>query len=110
MIHGKLKDGKLTNITYREPVTWDDGGVDVELVEMPMEMGTLAYDATQKKAKLVVTEDNRLDKISASGKVQVALAIRLSTLWPAQIKLAHRERIQAIIDAAAAQGIAVLDD
>lgn len=67
MIYGKLLNGHLTDIFERDPITWDDGGVDVPLTSMPLTFQALTYDANTQSA--VVVDPNIKAKLIAKGVV-----------------------------------------
>lgn len=105
MLYGRLEPvtGRLSNIWDREP-----GPNDVLLMAMPLVDPPWSYDAANKLAVAATqTEPERLDGLAMPRRVQAALILRASSAWGG-LSAQRKARIQAIIDDAAAQVIALL--
>lgn len=105
MLYGRLDPvtGRLSNIWDREP-----GPDDVPINSMPTMIGPWIYDAINREAMPATpTEPERLDGLAVPRRVQAALILRASSAWGG-LSAQRKARIQAIIDEAAAQVIALL--
>lgn len=76
MIYGKLNlDGTLIDLGYREPLVWDDGGIDVPLIAMPANYGPFGYDAENQIAIpfFPPLAQYKLEKIAALNNAAIQL-------------------------------------
>lgn len=80
MFHGRLRDGRLTDISARQPTFPDD----VPLDEMPLLLGPLTYDPATRTAIALRPERRSVEqRIFAAGltPLHAALVLRSSPGW-----------------------------
>lgn len=106
MFHGRLRDGRLTDISARE-ATYPD---DVPLDEMPMVVGPMAYDAEARSALALPREGRSVEErlaTSGMGPLQAAFALRLSQGWDGLPGSTKSWVVKVIDDAATAASAAI---
>lgn len=107
MIHGRLRDGRLTDISAREATHPDD----VPLDAMPTIVGPMTYDAESRTAVPLPPQERSVEeRLAACGlaPLQAALALRSSSGWE-RLSGPAKEWAQRVLDQAAAAATAALE-